>query len=302
MTNLDCKDIKALLSGLVDGEVDGQIRHQAERHLVECKACRDLLNEAEGVNELVALDAQRMMWPVGLPAGFEQAVLKRTIYGDALHFAGRRWTSWLGWVAAAACLLLTVSIWILDHQVISRGQNPVAVGGTRSPSSSIPEVAFPLRSYTYNGGLPDGTGRNTRITAAALSMDDKRAIDDDLSTVLSASHSRAQISRDDSDTLYAASNLLDMLAQSDVQNFSDVERIRQVAEYDNLLDRLADARMRLSASDRPAVLAAESVLLRIVQGPISLDDLRILHDTVASMGLPEQMVAISSRWSPASSL
>jgi len=304
MTNLDCKDIKALLSGLVDGEVDGQTRHQAERHIADCKACRDLLNEAEGVNELVALDAQRMMWPAGLPAGFEQSVLRRTIYGDALHFAGRRWTSWLGWVAAAACLLLSMSIWILNRQINHNVPSNYAEG---LPGHSATEAIPAQRSFVYDGSLTDRTGQSTfasnaHTTSAALSIDDKNAIDDELGNVLPATFSHAPISRDDSDTLFAASNLLDILAQSDLQNFSDVERIRQVAEYDNLLGRLAEARNRLSPSDRPVVLAAESVLLRIVQGPVSLDDLRILHDTVTSMDLPEQVVAISSRWSPASSL
>ena len=44
---MDCTDIKAMLSGLVDDELDAPTRHQAERHLANCKACRSLVSEAE---------------------------------------------------------------------------------------------------------------------------------------------------------------------------------------------------------------------------------------------------------------
>src|SRR5687767_3970761 len=118
MTNFDCQDIKALLSGLVDGELDQEKRHHAERHLAECKPCRNLVDETERLNEMVALDAQRLLWPIGLPAEFEDRVLRRTLYADAYQFAGRRWTSWLGWVAAAAALLLAASIWLIDRQIL----------------------------------------------------------------------------------------------------------------------------------------------------------------------------------------
>ena len=58
MDTMDCTDIKALLSGLVDGVVpDGQ-RHVAERHLAGCGTCRGLLDEAEAVNRLIVLDAE----------------------------------------------------------------------------------------------------------------------------------------------------------------------------------------------------------------------------------------------------
>ena len=56
---LDCTDIQAMLSALVDGELDADRRHGAERHLAGCQACRTLLSEAEGLELLVAAAAGR---------------------------------------------------------------------------------------------------------------------------------------------------------------------------------------------------------------------------------------------------
>ena len=113
MDTMDCTDIKALLSGLVDGVVpDGQ-RHVAERHLAGCGTCRGLLDEAEAVNRLIVLDAESGGRD-GLPPGFMAAVLDRTVHA-ATHDRGRGgWTSWLGWLAAAASLLLAASLWVTN--------------------------------------------------------------------------------------------------------------------------------------------------------------------------------------------
>lgn len=293
MTTFDCKDIKAILSGLVDDEVDAETRHKAERHLGDCKACRDMLNEAEKVNEMVALEAQRLLWPVGLPAGFEETVLSRTAYTDAYNFAGRRWTSWLGWVAAAASLLLALSIWILDRPPTTPTQPTIAL--QPRATASLANASY-LRSWTIDAALPaEGFDRGGVIAATNLDDATQRDIDEQLALVQPAVHrSRAsRLSSDDSDTLYSASTLMEMLAQADLNTFSDVERIRRIAEYDNLLDRLAEARGHVSLVERPMVIAAESVLLRIVNGPLDISDLRTLNETVSRLDLAAELENIS---------
>ena len=132
---------------------------------------------------------------------------------------------------------------------------------------------------------------------AATNLDDatQRDIDEQLALVQPAVHrSRAsRLSSDDSDTLYSASTLMEMLAQADLNTFSDVERIRRIAEYDNLLDRLAEARGHVSLVERPMVIAAESVLLRIVNGPLDISDLRTLNETVSRLDLAAELENIS---------
>src|SRR6185503_6762335 len=116
MNTFDCTDVRAMLSAFVDDEIDGAARHQVERHLTECAACRDLVSQAESLNQMIALDVQGRMWPVGLPAGFEAAVLEETVHAHRHGKSSRmRFVSWAGWVAAAACFSLATSIWFLDR-------------------------------------------------------------------------------------------------------------------------------------------------------------------------------------------
>lgn len=313
MTNFDCKDIKAMLSGLVDDEVDAQTRHQAERHLADCWACRDLLSEAEGLNEMVALETQRSLWPVGLPSGFEASVLDRTVGARSFAQVGRRWVSWTGWVAAAASFLLAASIWMLDGRPMplnwARDRAPVAQADLSLPGSP-PDSRLSQKSWTYDGPFsPDDLSR-VALVSFPVDDQDSPAADSQADSQLAVHYPAvveiapivSLISLDDADTLYAASTVLDMLGQADLESFADVDRIRRIAEYDNLLDRLAAARGRLSAADRPVVLAAESILLRIVQGPLNLDDVRVLRETVTAMDLPAQVQTISNRWTRAASL
>jgi hypothetical protein len=93
-----------------------------------------------------------------------------------------------------------------------------------------------------------------------------------------------------------------MIQRSDADNFADVEHVRRITEYEDLLTRLAEARLRLPAQDQPAVFATESMLYRIVRGPLSLDEVRELRNTIDRLDLSGQMDAISGRWPAASSL
>jgi len=311
MTELDCKDVKALLSGLIDGELDDSTRHLAERHLVDCKPCRDLVNETEKLNALLALEGQRQALPAGLPARFEDAVLRQTVYAEAYQFAGRRWTSWLGWVAAAACLGLAASMWFLNPQVVRSGEMNMAAQNqpSQSPRSAINS------SWTYSGNLsPDAlaaarsAGRRD-ISGAELRLNPQVAsvVDEQLASVMPATYTtrparEPEITREDAETLFAVSNLLEKLKNADLRSFKDVEQIRQIAEYDDLLPRLAQSHERLSPAEQPVVMAAESILLRIVNGPLSADDLTSLHNSVVALDLPAQVQTISNRWQPAASL
>ena len=110
------------------------------------------------------------------------------------------------------------------------------------------------------------------------------------------------ISRDDCETLDSVSLALAMLAQADDRSFADVEQVRRITEYDHLLPRLADVHHNLPVADRPAVLAAESVLYRVVRGPLDLDEVREIREAIAHLNLVGRIDAISGRWTTASSL
>ena len=127
---MDCTDIKALLSALLDDHLDAPTLHRAERHLAECRSCRNFVGEAERNERLIAEEVASAFWGVGPPEGFEQAVLSRTIHAPPLRPL-RGWTRWLGWVAAAAALVLLVTTWQLDRNAAVTS----TAGGPASPIS-----------------------------------------------------------------------------------------------------------------------------------------------------------------------
>ncbi len=321
MESLDCTDIKALLSGLIDDRVDPASRHHAERHLADCKSCRKLLDQAEAAEAMVAASIAALGDAEPLPDQFESTVLARTIYADR-HGAHGRLVNWFGWLAAAAALALAVSIWVMDRRTILRG--PVPEFALAEPYQVGPEV----QSYTREGVAspeersPDSVaasgGDATRVQPASYHGPDSSSFVElnRLSMMPSRSGPSAQrakaraadlsrahaLSRDDSETLDDVSRLIMMLARSPDQSFVEVERIRRIAEYDRLLPRLARLRANLAPQDRTAVFAAESVLYRVVRGPVSSEDMREMRDTVRQLELARRLEAIGNRWSPASSL
>ncbi len=321
MDSLDCTDIKALLSGLIDDRVDPASRHHAERHMAECKSCRELLDQAETAEAMVAASIAALADAEPLPDQFESTVLARTIYADR-HGAHGRLMNWFGWLAAAAALALAVSIWVMDRPTIIRGPAPefaragayqagpelrsYTVDRVGSPDEGSPESVAALGGETmrvqpasYHG--PDSS---SFIELNRLSMMPSRPGPSAQRTEARAADlSRADaLSRDDSETLDDVSRLMMMLAQSPDQSFVEVERIRRIAEYDRLLPRLARLRANLAPQDRTSVIAAESVLYRVVRGPVSSEDVREMRDTVSQLELARRLDAIGNRWSPASSL
>ncbi len=321
MESLDCTDIKALLSGLIDDRVDPASRHHAERHLADCKSCRKLLDQAEAAEAMVAASIAALGDAEPLPDQFESTVLARTIYADR-HGAHGRLTNWFGWLAAAAALALVVSILVMDRRTGFRGPAP------EFARADTYQVGPEVQSYTREGGGSaderslDSTvalgGNTTRVQPASYHGPDSSSFIElnRLSMMPSRSGPSAQrtearaadlsqaraLSRDDSETLDDVSRLMMMLAQSPDQSFVEVERIRRIAEYDRLLPRLARLRANLAPQDRITVGAAESVLYRVVRGPLSIEDVQIMRDDVNRLELPSQLDAIGNRWSPASSL
>jgi hypothetical protein len=289
--------------------------------MADCKSCRELLDQAEAAEAMVAASIAALGDADPLPDQFESTVLARTIYADR-HGAHGRLMNWFGWLAAAAALALAVSIWVMDRRTIFRGPAP------EFARADAYQVGPGLRSYTRDGvGSPDERSLDSAVASGSdatqvqpasyhgpdpfsfvelnrLSMmpawsgpssqqTEARAAD------LSRAHA---LSRDDSETLDDVSRLMMMLAQSPDQSFVEVERIRRIAEYDRLLPRLARLRANLAPQDRTAVIAAESVLYRVVRGPVSSEDVREMRDTVSQLELARRLEAIGNRWSPASSL
>ncbi len=292
METSDCTDIKAWLSGLIDDRVDPATRHRAERHLAECKSCRELLSQAETAEAMVAASVSALGDSQALPEEFEANVLARTVHAERLAAVHGRWVNWLGWMAAAAALALAVTVWVMDPNTTLRGPVPaVALGGGVENQALLSNEQLAVQ--TSNFTTPDPS---SFIELNRLSMTPS------LTRTSIHSTSVALLSRDDLETLDDVSRLLMMLSQSPDQSLVEIERIRRIAEYDLLLTRIAQLRANLAPQDRITVSAAESVLYRVVRGPLSMEDVQILRDDVNRLELPSHLGAIANRLSPASSL
>ncbi len=297
---IDCTDIRAMLSGLLDDQVAAETRYLAERHLAECPACRELLSEAERNEALIAAEAASHGSPEHPQQEFEAAVLSRTVYAQRRRAAANRWTAWVGWLAAAAALFLAISIWELDRRASLSRSIPQ---GIRRGAPVIRAASYPtgaeIKSWTLDRAFPGD---------APLILSDA-AVTKGLTHIIAPQEPAKEqrtvglaISRDDAETLDSVSLALAMLAQADDRSFADVDQVRRITEYDHLLPRLADAHRNLPLADRPAVLAAESVLYRVMRGPLDLDEVREIREAIAHLNLVGRIDAISGRWTTASSL
>lgn len=332
--NMDCQDIKAMLSALVDDRVDEATRHDAERHLAGCLSCRKLLDEAEAIDDLIVRDAAGFgkggNGVSALPPGFAATVLERaTIVRPTLK---RSFVTWTGWTAAAACLVLAIMIWSFDRQAwmrsgdtgIAMGPNttgPVNAGVNRAADGLVQHASYERRSWTFDGDFSVENQKNSNDEASVTTTLDKvkpatidpayaaganTSVKTNAGDVANAAAALAEVKSnltiDDAQTLYSVSLVMETLENADLNNFAEVDRIRRIAEYDNLLPRLEDMRSRLSANERPVVVAAECILLRIVRGPVTQEDAKILAGDASGLRLAKHLETMSERYSKNTSL
>ncbi len=277
MTTLDCTDVKAILSALIDGVLDTAARHGAERHLAGCAECRALLDEVERADAALA-EATGRATADRLPDGFTPSVLARTVYADRLSRPGHRGLgSWLGWIAAAACLALAVLTWIANHSPLpDRPSLPL-----RSTNYAL---GSQFRSWTHDGDPTEQELKHLQAPAPASP-----------GTSETGSSSKAALAPLDADTVDSAAYLLQRLALAQVSSFADLETVRRAAEYDDIVPRLAAVRERLVPEDRTVVMAAEAVLFRLVNGPLDLTDAVALKDSVAELQIVQRLDQIRAR-------
>jgi hypothetical protein len=349
----DCRDLAALLSGLIDDVVSPVERHAAERHMAGCRACAAMLTEAE---EIEASLARTMDRGDDLPVGFEDAVLAATVGGA--RPAGRvfRFVAASGWLAAAASIVLAVvlnnqswqpagtggsgyvrnddsaalangaddrsgdrgdrgdtrreragstaggsgnrtglaSVYTPGREMLSRVDDsyqpsrrdvqPAAAPATSESSGengSVPLVATPRRPFMF-------FTRPGAAETATAAGDSPQGAD-----------AKPTLSREDEDVLYAVSSLLDTLVEeTDESSMRVAEDMRRRIESDRVLERLGAARLRLQPQDQAVILAAESILYRIVYGPVSLADLREMRSAVQGLNITREIDRMIGKVNP----
>lgn len=107
MERYECQDVQAVLSGLLDGELDAPAAHLAEAHLAQCGPCRTLLQQAEETDDLLrAATARHEAWPASLERRIRAEVFGVVDGAEANHQRRRLlFAAWSGWSIAAVVML-----------------------------------------------------------------------------------------------------------------------------------------------------------------------------------------------------
>lgn len=146
MQRYECQDVQAVLSGLLDGELDASTSHLAEAHLSQCAPCRNVLQQAEETDDLLRTTiGSYEVWPADLDRR-----IRAEIFGevDGVQTDRRRrrllFAAWSGWSIAAVVMLgfgLSLSQGWLNPPVNRHG--PVAGSDAPPPVSEIATAPVP---------------------------------------------------------------------------------------------------------------------------------------------------------------
>jgi len=228
-----CSELKATLSAYLDDELTRDERIRADTHLVSCGICRDLVERAETLDETL-----REKFAIDLAAAQRDvdtaSVDTRAMQANVLAAIGlRERRVWLPRAAIAAgiaaAVLASIMLWPTDRSAKSlapggAGEFAVADRGKNAADGVPVTVTVPVPAPTRNA-----------VELASLDADDRQL-------------------------LYSTSVILTNLRKEGFQNASNRGELREVARYDELVDRLDELLTKLPTADRPTVaLARESI-------------------------------------------
>jgi len=214
-----CDDVQAVLSGLLDGELDAESRHLAEVHLAHCEACRTMIDEAEQLDrEVRSAVSAREAWSEDFERRIHAAVNDPAREWRTMRRL--RFSAWAGWVTAVAAMVLLAASISIEFQRLSAGPNRdtfAADSKGDDASSSLAknenrpagdaarpnddEEANPFRNRISPGALPPPPSSNgeteqgDRDSAGAVDGDEgegESAADDASMMVADARHAGAE--------------------------------------------------------------------------------------------------------------
>jgi len=308
--SIDCTDVRVFLSGYLDDELDAGTRHTVDRHLVECRACRTIVSRMESLDDLVQAGTDHHL-PV--PLSLVDGVVAQAIAsGRSNGKRGRasKWWPTLGWMGAAACLGLAVIAWWPDRRDATTSRTNDIAANDQMASRSLARVSshWARRSWVLDGAPVDGgpQSKSPLPTAAvaenaspAPSPEAPVASTTDIPGDAAPMWPRATLSeRDDLQSIDSAATWLELLAAAPQTSYAEFERLRRIAEYDELVPRLMRARAITPASHQEPLIRAESIILRFLSGPMEIQDVRELLALADVDRLKSSLRKIAELWTP----
>lgn len=273
----DCLDLKVRLSAYLDGELVADERLGVDRHLLECPACRDLLERAEALDaeiRTLAIDESALEPTLEpkLSADFADSVVHRIRGGRTSHRNARR--AWfvrsygqsLGLLAAVASLAVVASIAFI--RLADDGQRPADPTDARSLVSD--DAFFEALDESIHGPP------RPRYAIAPL-------------------RSTPVLSRDEAQALLGTAQILRAAAETPFEEFVVRTRLRQTARYDELLERLGAVEGKLDAIDRRTVGAARTILIQLQREECEPAAWTLLRSDLRSLDMSAELDSIVSR-------
>jgi len=281
---LECTDIHALLSPFIDDELPRNERHDMECHLTACTSCRDAIDRAERIEDLIRGDARLVAGDGGLSTHAMDLVIGRTVGAGPSGAPRNRALAWSGWLVAAA----TVAAAALLHNPGGPMTQPES-GDSANPqrTTALASASSPSswhRSWTLEGDFP---GAAPMSFASAQESPSPTA-------ALNEAWNRSSL-RSDLEAVHTAAVVLETFIDIDEEGFRAVESVRDVVVFDELIARLARVRTTLDVDDRRLITAAETLLFRIVHDPLDEADLADMRDLVRRVDLTEALRRIGDR-------
>ncbi len=271
--SLDCVDFKVLLSPYLDGELAVAQRFEADRHLIECKTCRELLERAEASDETIrALCANdpsyrsRIGGEIALPSDFESNVLHRVRRRRTMQWT--RVSGSLGLLAAAAAIALTAVVWYVGLRGGRVDSNNSSGNFVRDTPGAGTEWES-LGPGVYGPPPPVIRPRDTARSAPSLNGDEAQSV-------------------------HGTATILQAMLTTPFEDVAARERLRQIAIYDELLIKLAEVDPKLDALDRRHLAAARATLIELLRGTSDLTSWNAMQEDMRAFDLPGALEEIST--------
>jgi Putative zinc-finger len=277
---MDCVDFKVLLSPYIDGEVASEARFAADRHLIECRDCRNLLERAEAndetIRELCGRDpafASHVAGPAGLPATFEGAVIARINRRQTVQW--RRMRTSLGLLATAAAVALGAALWTIgpwgrgDRSASGDRRERVEYGNGAGGESGANGAGWEPLAQGLHGPPMRILDRNERLSPPILSSDESQAL---RNTAL----------------------LLEDVLTTPFENIATRTQLREMAVYDELLRRLGEIQPRLDSTSRRHVAAARAAIFELQREHLDVAAWNSLQDDLRSLQIQRELDGIAA--------
>jgi len=238
-----CSELKASLSSYLDDELTRDERLRADTHLVGCGKCRDLVERAEqlddALREQFALDFQQASEEFDAES-VDTAAMQASVLAAIGSRPRNRWLPRLAIAAGlAGAVVAAIAFWRTGDRVDALA--PLGPGQFASSGGSDIRAVEPVAQP-----------RREAIALAALDPDERQL-------------------------LYSTSVILTNLKHEGFENSASATQLREVARYDELVERLDVVMGKVAPEDRATIAFARETIEHFIDSgtdPTRIEEIR----------------------------